>query len=395
MNVINKHSIILIFIGLFGCLDPFIPDIPNSQQDFLVVDGIITDRAGPYTVKILKSSSLNEENEYASGLVVSIEEKDGTTEILVESSAGVYQTNNLQGEAGKSYRLNINYQGQQYQSTWETIYASPAMDSIYFQAETRGTADKETDQNGVQFFVDNHGFENGVRYFRYEWEETWQLGVNWRVYRDYLGNDVAVTTSNPVYRCWKNRSSTSINIGTTEDLSKNVLSGHLLDFIPGNEERFTERYSLLLKQYALQENEYRFWESLQESNEELGGLFDKQPANVLGNITNVTSSGEVVLGYFSAAGFREERIFLDVQDMPDWLSKRPGCQLDTLFKADYIPRSEYEIDLILRLESGNFFYGFLLPENSTRPCAALVSTPNCSDCTFKGGDLNKPEFWDE
>ena len=197
MKVSIKHIIILCFIGICGCLEPFNPNIPDSQNDFLIVDGIITDRPGPYTVKILKTNSFNEESEFVSGAEVSIEERDGLTERLVESSTGVYETNSMQGVIGNSYKLNLNYNGQQYQSTWETIYASPAIDSIYFQAETRGTTDKENDQNGLQFFVDNHGAENGIRYFRYEWEETWQLGVQWRSGNDYLGNDTVEPTSNP------------------------------------------------------------------------------------------------------------------------------------------------------------------------------------------------------
>jgi len=396
VKISTIHIIILSFIGIGGCLEPFNPNIPDSQNDFLIVDGIITYRPGPYTVKILKTNSFNEESEFVSGAEVSIEERDGLPERLVESSAGVYETNSMQGIIGNSYKLNLNYNGQLYQSTWETIYASPAIDGIYFQAETRGTTDKDLDQNGAQFFVDTHGAENGVRYFRYEWEETWQLGVKWRSGNVYLGNDMVEPTSNPVWRCWKNRSSTSINIGTTIGLTKNVLSGHRLDFIPSSEERFTERYSLLLKQYALQENEYRFWENLQESNQELGSLFDKQPANVSGNITSVTNSGDVVLGYFSAAGSQEERIFLNVQDLPTWLTSRPPCTgLDSLLKANYIPQSEYEPDLVQRLEFGNFFIDFVFSEFSGVPIGALIAPPNCSDCTFKGGDLNKPEFWDE
>jgi hypothetical protein len=358
-----------------------------------VVDGIITDRAGPYAVKILKSSSLNEDNTYVPGLSVSIEEKDGPTEILAESAPGIYYTNNLQGEVGKSYRLNINYQEQLFQSTWETIYASPAIDSIYFQIETRGTTDRETDQAGVQFFVANNGPENGARFFRYEWQEVWQLGVNWRSNFDYLGNDEAELTSNPVYRCWKQRNSTGINIGTTKGLTENVLSGHPLDFITGDQERFTERYSLLVKQYALQENEYIFWKNLRESNEELGSLFDKQPANVRENITSVTNPGEVVLGYFSAAGSQEERIFLEVQDVITELSRRPRCNApDSLFRA--FLGTEYENTLLRRLETGEFFFDFIYSDFGTI-LGALLTTQNCSDCTVKGGDLNKPEFWDE
>ena len=125
-------------------------------------------------------------------------------------------------------------------------------------------------------------------------------------------------------------------------------------------------------------------------------MFDKQPANVSGNIAGVTNSGDVGLGYFSAAGSQEERVFLNVQDLPTWLSRRPECGgLDSLLKADYIPQSDYEPELVQRLEFGNFFIDFVYSDFSDIPIGSLISSPRCSDCTYKGGDLNKPEFWDE
>ena len=397
MKDLCKYLIWLSFSIIHGCIEPFNPDIPDSQQEFLVVDGLITDQSGPYTVKILKSSSFNDENDYVSGVEVSIEERDGQTENLVETSAGIYQTINLQGVIGNSYRLHINYNGQQYQSTWETIYASPTIDSIQYQYEIRGTTDKDNDLEGLQFFVDNHGPENGIRYFRYEWIETWQIGVYWPSTMDYIGNDESVPTANPLFRCWKTRNSTGINIGSTKGLAQNVLSSHPLLFA-SEEERFTRGYSLLVKQYALEEDEYLFWKNLKESNQELGSLFDKQPANVLGNISSTTNSGDVVLGYFSASGSQEARIFINPPDVPLSLSRMPVCiPLDTLLKADFIdpqfpPSRDYETTLTDAIARGKFFYGFTGLFTVT---GALISEPICSDCTAKGGDLNKPDFWDE
>jgi hypothetical protein len=388
------HIAFLFLLGLSACLEPFNPDIPDNQQSFLVVDGIITDNPGPYTVKIWEASSFNDDNQPVSGVQVSIEEQDGPTENLTESSTGVYQTTSLQGLVGKSYRLNLNYLGQQYQSTWETIYASPEIDSVYYQFETRGTTEQDIDENGIQFFVDNQGGDEAVRHFRYEWDETWQLGVNWRSGNAYIGNDMVEPTQNPVYRCWTSSTSTTINLATTVGLTENVLSAHPLDFISSDGERFTERYSILIKQYALSETEYDFWKNLRESNQELGTLFDKQPANISGNISSNT--GEKALGYFSASGVKEVRLYLDAVELPLWLSSRPPCSgLDSLLKADYIPASEYEVDLVNRLNAGEFFIAFVYAPNSGVPIGSVITPPSCSDCTAKGGDLNKPEFWDE
>jgi len=241
------------WILLIGCLEPYEPDIGDSEKEFLIVDGIITNQPGPYTVKIFKSNSFNNEDQPVSGLAVSIEEQEGASETLVETTPGIYQTSSIQGVVGNSYRLVINFEGQQYQSTWETILDAPPFDSIYYEYQVRGTTDRENDQEGLQFFVDNRGTEDGTRFYRYEWEETWQFGVRWPSTADYIGNDQAVVTDDPRYICWKTKVSTGINIATTVGLTENVLSGHPLFYASRDEERFTQRYSLLLKQYALEE----------------------------------------------------------------------------------------------------------------------------------------------
>lgn len=397
MRLLNKYLILLIYLGINGCLEPFNPEVPDGDRDFLVVDGLITDQPGPYTVKIAKSSSLDGEGSNVSGVVVSIEERDGETETLTEIGDGVYETRALQGKTGKSYRLNLNYRETLYQSTWETLLLSPPIDSVYFQIETKGTTDIDNDVEGLQFFLDNQGPDDGTRYFRFELEETWKIGVYWPTVVEYIGDDQTQRTSDPRHTCWKYFKPTSINIATTDGLISNVLSRHKLNFITGIDERFTRRYSLLVKQYAIKEEEYLFWKNLKESNEDLGSLFDKQPARVTSNLTNVTNPDDIVLGYFSASGVREERIYVNKSEVTGSLSARPFCaNLDTLFKSDFDSPEAYERTLFERINSGRrIFYGFYYNELSGILSGALLSLPRCSDCTLKGGDLNKPDFWDE
>ena len=228
-------------------------------------------------------------------------------------------------------------------------------------------------------------------------EETWKIGVYWRTVLEYIGNDMTKRTTDPRHTCWKYFKPTAINIATTDGLAANVLSRHKLSFVTGFDERFTRRYSLLVKQYAIGEEEYLFWKNLKESNEDLGNLFDKQPARVLSNITNVMDTDDIVLGYFSASGVREERVYVDNNDVTGTLSARPFCaDLDTLFKSDFDSPGEYELRLLDRINTGRrIFYDFYYTERLDVVAGALLSVPRCADCTLKGGDLNKPDFWDE
>ena len=393
-----KSSYFILLIALFGlysCLEPFNPKLRESESSFLVVDGIITDQPGPYTVKITRSAAIGEETEFVSGVDMSIEEENGMEASLTEISDGVYQTAGIQGVEGKRYRLNFNYLGQEYQSSWQKIYASPVIDSIYYKAEKRGTLDKDNDVYGVQFFVANHGAEDATKYFRFEWDETWRIGVARGITDDYVGRDsITPTTKRFITTCWKSAETRSLNLGTTLGLSKNVLSGHKLGFITGEEARFTRQYSTLIKQYTLSEEEYLFWKYLKEANEEIGGLFGKQPAKVVSNVTNLSNPGETVLGHFSASGFSEKRLYVGRGSLPPELTANPSCTLLPYLKEELM--EEYETTLLQGIENGSLFFRLLYDEENTEVVAGAELTPlRCVDCVANGGTDIKPDFWEE
>jgi len=385
----------LIF-GLLGCLEEFDPKIPDSKNGFLVIDGVITDQPGPYAITITKSSSLDEESEPVTGIAdILIEAEDGVLENLTETDVGVYQTDILQGQVGNGYRLSFTYQNQRYQSSWETIRPSPIIDSVYFQEEIRGTTDLDINVRGLQFFIDNH-IENGDKqYFRYEWEETWKFAAPAPILFDYFGNDsIRLTLEPPADICWKQINSIGINLATTENLTENVLSGHNLGFITGDDDRFTIRYSLLAKQFSIDQKEYIFWKNLEESNEELGNLFDRQPARVTGNVTNIDNTGELVLGYFSASGLREERIYIDNIEVSDALRAASFCkEVEILLKSEL--GQGYEQSLLGKIAGGAIFFDFLYQSESPSPIGALIVQPICADCTLNDGIVDEPDFWIE
>jgi Domain of unknown function (DUF4249) len=394
---ITGRNIVLIFslALLYSCLERYEPEIPGGSSTFLVVDGVITDAPGPYTVKVSKSISLNgllSDEIKVKGLNLTIEEENGPAEALVEIDAGIYQTTTMQGVVGSRYRLSFDYQGDQYQSAWEKINSSSSIDSVTYFVETRQTTDKESDITGVQFYIDSQGSSQDAIYYRYEWEETWEIGVTYPSFFDYVGNDQLVITTNPRHTCWKYNSQSTINIATSQGLSENSISGHSLAFITGEEERFVKKYSLLIKQYALGEAEYLFWKTLKESNEQLGSLYDKQPANIRGNIFNLSSPAEIVLGYFSASGLQESRVFIDNLQI---LSKETVClvPLDTLRKADL--GSRYEELVMAEIEAGKLFYGLISFPTSLDVFGIYLSDPKCSDCQRKRGDVNRPIYWDD
>lgn len=396
MKAITKHiTFILITILLYSCVDRFIPDIQDGQQQFLVVDGLISNQPGPYYVNITLSSSLDNENTTLSGVNVSIESETGENENLTEISPGRYATSSIQGVVGNSYRLNLVYQSAQFQSTWEKILPSAEIDSVSFEEQLKGTTDKEIEVAGLQFYVYSHSQPDGPEYFRFEWEEVWRIGVRWPPSYLFLGNDLF--TNNPDIRstCWRYNNPANINIATTTGLSNNRLTKHPLQFITPEEERYSRRYSLNVKQYSLDEEEYIFWKNLQESNEEIGSLFDRQPATVIGNISSINESDDVILGYFSANGVTESRKYVSSTEVSSKLFLIPNfcAELDSVLKADW--GSEFDQEVFDQINGGKIFYDYIYNDFTGAVLGSLMAAPPCADCTAKKGVLEKPEFWDE
>ena len=386
----NSRIYIFSLIMALGCVEPFEPVIPMADRQYIVVDGIITDQPGPYQVKLTRTVSLDSESSKGTSInnaTVRIESGEGDVDLLVPIGNGRYQTTNIRGVIGGKYKLNFSVEGQTYESNWESILESSNIDSVSYDRQVDLVAGEE----GIQFYVTNSGNPEAARFYRYEWEETWQITVEYRALYDYLGGDKVAYTTNPLYDCWKYDSSRVINLGSTQGLADNKLYKHKIPFVFGDDERFTERYSLNLKQFGLNEEEYAFWKLLQESNQEGGSLFDKQPANVTGNIKNIDDPEDVVLGYFSASSLKEERLFLRQQYD---ISQRILCPTEPtyLFKSTLGPA--YENTIYDLLDKGMIFYRVIsVPQAGV--IGSIFTTTRCSDCRTKGGFLSKPEFWDE
>lgn len=398
MKNVSQHLIVACILGLICCEEPFFADIPNSEKNFFIVDGLITDQPGPYIVSISKSTGLNSDNFIVTGANVVLEEENGPSETLEETETGVYQSKALIGIPGNRYRLRIMAEGDEIESSWETLTSSASLDSIYYTPETKATTDKDVNEIGLQFYADSHGTSNDSRYYRFEWNETWRIGVSWPISYDYVGNDIIVnTTSNLNTTCWKNNPFNTINIGSTIGLTDNKLLSHKLGFIIKGNDRFTKRYSIEVKQYWLSQKEFAFWKDLKESNLGLGGslgnLFDKQPEKVVSNLINLSNPSTPVLGYFSASGVQTKRIFIDPKEIPAELSRQIKCPLDTINKFP-VPR-EYSINLFTKIRDGAYFYDFILSPDTFAPIAALLSTLKCSDCVENGGSIERPDFWYE
>jgi hypothetical protein len=157
-----------------------------------------------------------------------------------------------------------------------------------------------------------------------------------------------------------------------------------LNFITTQTDRLTRKYSLLVKQYSLTENEYLYWDKIQKILQETGGLYDIVPVSVKSNITCIDDPAIKVLGYFSVSGVSEKRLFInpDIKGFPRWYKDCPHDTVASWLANPRLFKSEFPIE--------DYWYP---GQAIAYPYYVVTYNKSCWDCSITGSKI-KPSYWD-
>ncbi len=375
----------LLLIGM-SCEDRYYPEIDRKYEQVLVVDGMISENPGPYTVKLSMSTQLeNPQLDPVSGCQVRIADDAGTTETLSETEAGVYQTaaDGIRGIPGRSYRLSITTpDGTSYQSDFEKLRSGLPIDSLYAQVEYKSIEDWPYDLPGYQFYIDVTQLQNDSTYLLWQLQETYKYNADFLIFFKYDGILHRVYNHDTLHSCYKTNIIPELYLLSTQGLSIQGITHHPLLFVGTDSRRLDLRYSLLVQQYNMSKRAYTYWKNIDEQNSQTGDLYTKQPFQVRGNVHNTSNSTAPVFGYFMAAGVSRKRIFVD----------RPKPPAQMYFSRCVLNDVDYE----------NYGWMFLSPPpppdkpnyiTMDATGARAFPVQSCVDCRIKGGELEKPDFW--
>jgi hypothetical protein len=113
----NQTKIIIFLLTLlwFSCEEIIKIDLEGTDAR-IVIEGIITDGPGPYTVRLSKTTDYFDPSDYpfVSDAQVVISDDLGVRDTLTELGEGVYQTTFIQGAYGRTYRLDVKAEGKNY-----------------------------------------------------------------------------------------------------------------------------------------------------------------------------------------------------------------------------------------------------------------------------------------
>lgn len=368
-----------------SCVDPYNPPEIESSANFLVVDGIVDLADAATRIKLTHSQDLSEQGLPLpeTGAQVSIEVENGPVFVLPEIAPGEYSASAISVDDGQKCLLRIRTaSGSEYISETVTAKFSPAIDSVTWTPR----------DNSLDFEVTTHDTEGRSRYYRWKTVETvmyhsahhsaliWDPGVQ------------AVRTRTPdedIYYCWKTTPFGYIEVFSTNGLVEDAVVKHRVFRIPSNSWKLTLKYSILVRQFAIDQNEFNFWTELRKNTESIGTIFDPQPTQVTGNVRSVNPSGPKALGYFSVGRSVEKRIYVTRPELPfpadGYERPFPSCSafsIDTIFVMEYLNSNKSAL-LLNAVTQGPAVIGY------------RTADKHCIDCRIVHGGVNvRPDFWE-
>lgn len=387
MKIFGKVSYCLLF-ALMCCKTSYNPPSVSSPDSYLVVEGVINSGNDSTKIKLSKTVKLNSRSIMSPvlGAVVMVESNNGNNFTLVDvNNNGNYNSAPLNLSASQTYRLKINTNdGNQYVSDFMAVKLTPPIDSIGY-----------TIQNGIMLlYINTHDPSNNTRYYRWDYDETWLFHSK---YESEYVLDTSTNTIQPriasqgVYYCFANDVSSSILLNSTTKLSQDVVYQSPLTHIPITSEKLEKKYSILVKQYALTDDAYKFYQNLKTNTEQLGSIFDAQPNQLNGNIHNVKNPNMQVIGYLTVTNVQSKRIFITNDALPKYtVTVYPyDCEEDSALYVNKYNFNDVQNVLINRPVTD-------IPTFAIFGFGGIIgygySTPPCVDCTLRGSK-QQPSFW--
>jgi Domain of unknown function (DUF4249) len=388
-----KYVIILCLIvaAASACKEKYEAPIPSRKTGFLVIEGVVN--TGNDTVNIPTQIRLSRttplDNRSLSPEIrakVYVEDEASLKIQLLESTAGVYEANNMHLNETKKYRLHIiTSDNKEYASDFVDVVQNPRIDSVtHKQGRT-----------GLDLFVNANNPQNNTRFYQWNYVETWEFHSRYQTSLKYVitqgrsGDNYTVGYRDSVsfsydprlFICYKSSASSQIILGSTEKLANDVVYQPLLT-IPQDDEKLSVKYSLLLFQYGWSKAGYQFLDKMRKNTETTGSIFDAQPSELLGNFHGVTDKSETVIGFFNVCPVRSTRIFLNNFDFPNWQYRTDCVQYEIENNSDSIKQKGIGL--------------FPTTPATYTPRGAILTfyaaDQNCVDCTLRGTNI-KPSFW--
>lgn len=335
---------------LSACIDEISLNIDTDRQ-FVIVQGQVSDVLDMHQVTLAFSPIIGVGNDNIltpiSGASVSLEGDNNTSVVFTESTddPGTYEAFTAT-TPGVTYSLEVNTpDGQQIRSNPTVAPTSTVdIDALDFEISAIESFNAlgnlvTTEFVDVNVSLDLSGPE--------------RPSLRWRLDGQYQYLERGRMLLNP-RTCYIEETTDFNNIAiiNTEEVAGNVVENRQI-YSTLLSHKFNLIYCFHVFQYTLSEDEYNYWNRVEQLVNIDGTLFDPPPGSIVSNLVDMSNDASRVQGYFSVVGETSKRLFVDV------------TQKGAFAESECID-------------------GF----------GGRNNPPRCSDCpTIRGSSLVRPPYW--
>ena len=333
---------------LGGCVSPV--DIePAEFDDYLVVEGFITDDYGPHQIEITRvarfagvrdggaitiaevNARLIDQNGLSIALARNrVMRKEvfnanpmGCTPAVtfVEVETHYFTPEDFKGEIGNTYTLEITTpEGERYLSEPQTIRPTPEINSLSLEFKELPSLDPLVVPSGVEVRATWQDPVEESNYYTWRINGIYAINTTERGIPGLSGTQCCLfdPSDGGATNCWIVEQDVDGNELAFSDVDVNgQLVTRAVGFIQDDGLRFAsdftptdKQYYIEVEQFQISQEAFDFYERIKTLQEIDGEIFDPPPLSIRGNIYNVNNEDETVIGYFGAYAVQRKDIFI-------------------------------------------------------------------------------------
>jgi hypothetical protein len=352
---VRRRSSILSIASILlasACLDRIDIETGYVAMNAIVINGSITNEAGPYQVVISAVFDIESKETLkhpVSAKRVVISDNTGTSEVLSEAAAGIYVTkaDGIRGTVGRTYTLQVELpDGRVYESVPDTLLESGRIDSLYASF----TEEKTLDNNATAYGFDVKFIPSIVSEKRYHlmWKftGTFQSDTNPELKIDEPCGEKTCQECNvcnykplcsglrnvsPVpgidravfvrvgpcecCTCWYDFFNPNPLLSDDLFVEQGKFSTLTAMHIPLEAWTFQHRVYAKVTQFTLSRQAFDFWKAVMDQKTAINSLFQPVTGKIKTNFVQVSGPPVGVEGLFYATGAVSKAMYIDRDDV--------------------------------------------------------------------------------